>query len=71
MISLGKSLKNGQKKDPGKYIKNARPAKRSDLKSIDPTMFYEKNVILQDKHKYCQIPAVIKFKKRANSMCTF
>ena len=71
MISLGKSLKNGQKKDPGKYIKNARPAKKSDLKSIDPIVFYEKNVILQDRHKNCRILVVIKFKKRANSMSRF
>jgi len=50
VIPLGKCLENGQKKRSRKIHKKhaaGRPAERSDLKSIDPTMFYEKNVILQ------------------------
>ena len=66
---MGKSLKNGQKKDPGKYKK--KPVVKSVLKSTDSFVLYEKNVIVQDRHNNCQILVVVKFKKRANSMSRF
>ena len=75
MIPVEKSLKNGQRKDPGKYKKTrdrvaARPAQKSDLKSIDPFVFCEKNIILQDKHKNCRILVVTKFKKKGKFYVT-
>ena len=76
MIPVEKSLKNGQREDPGKYKKTrdrvaARPAQKSDLKSIDPLVFCEKNTILQDRHNNCRILVANKLKKRANSMSHF